>query len=393
MQASPRTALVRVEERRRARRVRAMRVLFAVGLLAWTSLAVWWAAYFYISYKQLRETTMRAYAAEELLVAIDLQTRGDASPVDMPAIFEISPLPLDEDELEFPHVQMPLGASAPTHAVVVAPRERQRLHHESRSKFIMLAGEGSVLVGLLFVCFIILYRMLVTQWRLNRQTEAFVSAVTHELKSPIAGLRALLDTLESIELPAADRAAYYSMGQNEARRLDRLVNNVLLSSRLEGASYRPHPLPVNLAATLEKVAARKRLIVEELGGDIDIDIVVGADSVTVDPEALETTVSNLVDNALKYAPNAPRIRLETRAVKKDRVEIRVSDNGVGIARDELRHVFNKFWRSRATEQTQTKGTGLGLFIARELIRANGGEMRVESDGVGKGSSFIIELPA
>lgn len=391
MNASPRTALVRVEERRRTRRVRAMRVLFALGLLAWTSLAVWWAAYFYISYKQLRETTMRAYAAEEMLVAIDLQTRGDASLVDMPEIFEISPLPLDEDELVFPHVKMPLGSSEPTRAVVVAPKERQRLHHESRAKFIMLAGEGSVLVGLLFVCFIILYRMLVIQWRLNRQTDAFVSAVTHELKSPIAGLRALLDTLTSIELPPDDRAAYYAMGLAEVRRLDRLVNNVLLSSRLEGASYRAHPLPVNLADTLEKVAARKRLIVQELGGDIEIVIV--ADTATVDPEAFEAAVGNLVDNALKYAPKMPRLRLETRAVKKDRVEIRVSDNGVGIGKDELRHVFNKFWRSRTTEETQTKGTGLGLFIARELIRANGGEMRVESDGPGKGSTFVIELPA
>lgn len=368
-----------------------MRVLFVLGLLAWTSLAVWWGAYFYLSYKQLRETTMRAYAAEELLVALDIQTRGDASLVDLPDIFEISPLPLDEDELAFPHVKMPLGASPPTHAVVVAPKERQRLHHESRAKFIMLAGEGSVLVGLLFVCFIILYRMLVSQWRLNRQTDAFVSAVTHELKSPIAGLRALLDTLKTIELPPDDRAAYYAMGQNEVRRLDRLVHNVLLSSRLEGASYRAHPQPVNLAETLERVVERKRLIVQELGGDIEM--MLGAHTATVDPEAFEATVGNLVDNALKYTPGPPRLRLETRPVDGGHVEIRVTDNGVGVARSELRHVFNKFWRSRTTEKTQTKGTGLGLFIARELTRANGGELRVESDGVGKGTTFIIELPA
>lgn len=390
MRNPQRTALARVDERRRARRVRTMRVLFVLGLLAWTSLAVWWAAYFYRSYQQLRETTMRAYAAEELVVARELGPNPTQPARGLPAIFEVVPLPLDEDTLSFPYVELPLGPADKTHALVVAELERRRLHHESRTKLIMLAGEGSVLVGLLFLVFIGMYRMLVSQWRLNRQTEAFVSAVTHELKSPIAGLRALLETLRNIEMPASDRATYHAMGLDEVRRLDRLVNNVLLSSRLEGASYTAHPLPVPLGATLERIAERKRLYAHEQGGDIHVTI--DTDVATMDPEAFEIVVENLVDNALKYSPVSPDIHIAARRAGDDVVEVRVSDNGSGIARDDLHHVFDKFWRSRRTEQTQTKGTGLGLFIARELARASGGDLRVESDGVGKGATFVLVLP-
>lgn len=391
MRNPQRTALARVDERRRTRRVRAMRVLFGLGLVAWTSLAVWWAAYFYRSYQQLRETTMRAYAAEELLVARELGQTSLPPAQALPAIFQVVPLPLDEDTLSFPYVELPVAAGDKTHALVVAETERRRLHHESRTKLIMLAGEGSVLVGLLFVCFIVMYRMLVSQWRLNRQTEAFVSAVTHELKSPIAGLRALLETLRSIQMPAEERATYHAMGLDEVRRLDRLVNNVLLSSRLEGASYTPHPQPIDLRATLQRIGERKRLYAHEQGGEITVSI--GAEVATFDPEAFEIVVENLVDNALKYSPVAPAIEIDARPAPAAMVEVRVRDNGHGIARDDLPHVFDKFWRSRHTEQTQAKGTGLGLFIARELARASGGELRVESEGLGKGTTFVLVLPA
>lgn len=388
MRTASRTPLGRIEERRRLRRVRWMRALFVFGLVAWTSLAVWWATYFFRSYRELREMTMRAYQAEAYILARALAEHPPGA-LTLPPLFEVAPLPLDRDTRRFPFVTLPPGSPEPTHALVLSPTERVRLHHESRTKLIMLAGEGTVLIGLLFVVFIVLYRMLVSEWRLNRQTEAFVSAVTHELKSPIAGLRALLDTLESLELSANERATYHALGQVELKRLDRLVNHVLLSSRLEGASYEANPTPMDVGALLVRLVERKALLAEERGGTVELKGIPA--TATFDPDAFEIIVQNLIDNAVKYSVGAPRVSVETRR-KGARVCVVVRDEGAGLDEEERRHAFDKFWRSRESDRTQAKGTGLGLFIARELARAGGGNLRVESEGRGKGATFTLELP-
>lgn len=388
MRTASRTPLGRIEERRRLRRVRWMRALFVFGLVAWTSLAAWWATYFFRSYRELREMTMRAYQAEAYILARALAEHPPGA-LTLPPLFEVAPLPLDRDTRRFPFVTLPPGSPEPTHALVLSPTERVRLHHESRTKLIMLAGEGTVLIGLLFVVFIVLYRMLVSEWRLNRQTEAFVSAVTHELKSPIAGLRALLDTLESLELSANERATYHSLGQVELKRLDRLVNHVLLSSRLEGASYEANPTPISVDALLERLVERKALLAAERGGSVTLAAT--PTQATFDPDAFEMIVMNLIDNAIKYSEGAPHVRVEAHG--GERVRVLVRDDGAGLDEEERRHAFDKFWRSRDADRTQSKGTGLGLFIARELARAGGGDLRVESEGRGKGATFVLELPA
>lgn len=387
-----RTSLGHLEGRHEARRILAMRVLFIVGLLAWTSLAAWWATYFYRSSIEVRRATLRAYSAEERLSVFELEQRQlDAVQAQQElagTVFVLSPVPLSEDEESYPHEV--LRGRLTGQAIAVSDAERQRLKTALHRKMVMLAGEGSLLVGLLFACLLALYRMLMGELTLRRHQESFVHSVTHELKSPLAGLRSLLQTLATLDIPKADRASYAELGVREIDRLDHLVANILLSSKLEAESFRPEISEVDVGALLAALRQSKAHLFEERGGALEL---VQADQAfaQADTEAVETIVANLVDNALKYSPATPLVRL---AVRRDGrwLHVDVTDNGIGLSPAEAAKVFQKFYRAPPGEQHYAKGSGLGLFIARGLAESLGGQLQVRSEGAGKGSTFTLSLP-
>jgi signal transduction histidine kinase len=390
---APRPVLGAVEDRRETRRRLFMRLVFLVGLLAWTSLAAWWATYFYLSTLDVRNTTLRAYSAEERLEALQLEQKGlteaQARAELEGTVFTLAPVPLSAEESEYPNEILRGGLK--DRAVIVRPAERARLATQLRRKMIMLAGEGSLLVGLLFACLMALYRMLMGELHLRRHQESFVHAVTHELKSPLTGLRSLLQTLSTLDVPKEERRSYLELGVREIDRLDHLVANILLSSRLEAEAFRPNIADVDLAVQLGRLRDNKQHIFQERGGSISLQVPAGLRA-RADAEALETILENLVDNAIKYAPEHPTVKLSARTSGK-RVLIDVADNGIGLSAADLEHVFNKFYRAPTGEQRQAKGTGLGLFIARALARTLGGELSASSEGPGKGTTFTLELPA
>jgi len=374
----------------RESRIVVARVLFVAGLLAWASLTAWWALYFHISFQQTRAATLRAYAAEERLAAVALH----ASVIEPDVLlartpFTLAPLPLADEVLEFP--TMPIGGAAGNLALVLRPEERDRLRSEARRKGAMLAGEGSVLVLLMLGMLVALYRMLIGEWRLARQTESFMHAVTHQLRSPLAGLRALLQSLSTIRLAPEERDTYLRMGLQEVERLDHLVGNILLSSRIESRVFRPRVESVDLAGALEKLRARKELQFRERGGSLQAQAAPGA-TASCDPEALETILENLVDNAFKYAGRSPVVRL---AAGREGLFARVvvEDEGPGLAPEEREKVFQRFYRARRGEGENARGTGLGLHIARSLARACGGELRAEGGTGGRGARFVLALRA
>jgi len=391
--ATRRAVLGRVEDRRDVGRLQATRLLFVVGLVAWSSLAAWWATYFYRTTIEVRDATVRAYAAEEKLEAIEQEQLGldvDGARKSLAGtVFTVAHLPFSADEEEYPY-QVLRGHLA-ENAIVVRPEERLRLRTQLRRKMIMLLGEGSVLIGLLFVCLMVLYRMLMGELGLRRHQESFVHAVTHELKSPLTGLRSLLQNFATIDIPRADRATYVELGIREIDRLDRLVANILLSSRLEADAFQPRVVAVDIAATLLRIQEHKRRLFQERGGDVLVDAPAGLQA-QADPEALEMVLENLVDNALKYGLERPTVRLEARA-KGRRVTVVIADNGVGLSPADLAQVFDKFYRAPAGEVRHAKGSGLGLFIAKGLARTLGGDLTVQSEGVNRGATFTLELPA
>lgn len=228
--------------------------------------------------------------------------------------------------------------------------------------------------------------------RIRRQ-DSFVDGVTHELKSPLASLRLALDTLDRRNLSDADRDRFLGVMRRDVDRLQLFIEHILEAGRLQN-NERPVELEdTDLIALVDRcvgqIAERHRVPVDTFAVDTDG---LGAHPVLeTDGLAVEIALLNLLDNAVKYADGEPRVELVAGREPSGRVRIAVRDHGVGLERAELTRIFNRFYRVAVTGRI--RGTGLGLFVSRGLVRTLGGDLVADSDGPGHGSTFTLTLPA
>ena len=257
---------------------------------------------------------------------------------------------------------------------------------------------GLLIVGILLFPFIITGVVLntiflVREIRRNEQHEAFINAVTHELKTPVASLKLYLQTLQNHQVDEAKRQEFYQTMLEDSDRLLATIEQVLRAGQIGARVHHGHRLPVDLSALVQECLAlartRYRLPAEAL--TYRESLTRGQDRrVLGDEDALRTVVSNLVDNAIKYSGRDVRVSVELDHTNDTTIALRVRDAGVGISPAERKRIFKRFYRIPGT--ARVKGAGLGLFIVRSLVSRHGGKVFVESDGVGQGSAFIIELP-
>jgi signal transduction histidine kinase len=224
----------------------------------------------------------------------------------------------------------------------------------------------------------------------RRQT-SFIDSVTHELKTPLASLKLAAETLARPELEADRRELLRVMMLQDVSRLVNLVDGILDASRLAGGQEDNDYGEVVLADVIEHVAAetgrRHQLGDEIFEFDLDEDMVV-----FVDPMALRTIMSNLIDNAIKYSDGAPKIRIQTGRVDDRYVQIAVADNGIGIGKGDLKRIFQRFYRVPEEAVRSRHGTGLGLFVVAALVKQLGGRIEASSLGRGSGTTIRVQLP-
>jgi two-component system, OmpR family, sensor histidine kinase SenX3 len=249
---------------------------------------------------------------------------------------------------------------------------------------------GTLLFLLLIGGLGLLVILLLREVQLNERQSNFISAVTHELKTPVASLRLYLDTLELRELPDARRREFYGTMRQDLERL-----NSTISSILDAAMYQDRrvldPQPCDLAR-LARRAVELTLVRNQLPGEaVRYD---GPESLMLrgDPAALDTAVLNLLDNAVKYSREKVDVEVELRVDAGGRARLRVRDQGIGMNRAQLAFIFNRFYRIGAEVRRSRTGTGLGLFIVRSVVRAHRGAVSAESPGPERGSTFTITLP-
>lgn len=246
---------------------------------------------------------------------------------------------------------------------------------------VLFAG---VLVGLIF--FLI---SLIKQIRLNRAQQNFIDSVTHELKTPLTSLKLHLQTLQRGKATPEQASQFHTVMLEDVERLSLLLDHVLQAARLERRQ----------AIALEAVALKPLL--DEVAGTIrdryglepDAIRVEGADAeVRGELGGLHMVFLNLLDNAVKYSGESVHVRVAVRGLNAGGAEIALRDRGVGLAPRDLKRVFQRFYRV-GTEMTRTRpGTGLGLYIVRETLHLLGGRIRAESEGEGKGTTFVVQLP-
>jgi two-component system, OmpR family, sensor histidine kinase SenX3 len=226
--------------------------------------------------------------------------------------------------------------------------------------------------------------------RLEAVRRDFVANVSHELKTPVGALSLLAEAIQdAADEPAAVRRFADRM-QREGWRLGRLVQELIELSRLQGADPLPTPAIVDVDRIVAEALDRTRLAAESAG----IAVVSGGDTrlaVRGSEAQLVTALANLVDNAVAYSPVGTRVAVGTRR-REGSVEISVSDQGIGIAEQDLERVFERFYRSDPARSRATGGTGLGLAIVKHIASNHGGGVSVWSVE-GSGSTFTLRLPA
>ncbi|HEX8354065.1 MAG TPA: HAMP domain-containing sensor histidine kinase [Pyrinomonadaceae bacterium] len=235
---------------------------------------------------------------------------------------------------------------------------------------------------------------LVREIRRNEQHDAFINAVTHELKTPITSIRLYLETLKSREVDAARRAEFYDIMLADSDRLQHTVEQVLHAGRTAHERRPSNVSLVDLSQLVRECLDLARLRYDLGPEALRYDETPGAAGAGVagDREELRAVISNLLDNAVKYSGDAVSVSVEVAEAGERLLSVRVTDRGIGIHRNQLKRVFKRFYRVPGHFMARFKGTGLGLFIVRSIVERHGGRVYAESDGLGRGSTFTIQLP-
>ena len=251
---------------------------------------------------------------------------------------------------------------------------------------------GVIFFGVIIAGMVLNTIFLVREIRRNEQHDSFINAVTHELKTPITSIRLYLETLQKRNVEEEKRQHFYGIMLEDTDRLLRTVEQVLKASSVaqkkDVQKFRPIVVEPVLRECMNLVTTRHHLATEALHWAKEPS---PGDHYTVlgELEELRTAFLNILDNAVKYSRDDVDVAVDLVAPSIDRLEIRVTDKGIGIQRGDLKRVFKRFYRAT---NPGVKGSGLGLFIVRAIAKRHGGKVTAFSEGAGRGTTVTIDLP-
>jgi len=382
---------------------RGLYIIFALTLMALFALASWWIVFLKNAIELECQTSLQSLDIRAMLEASRL---GDIKEPPMPG-----PIPGKSDlEIVFQKdgfsrsaaenfVCKPLNlysgfSIAPLHPgayVRLSDTAIEKLRKKLSRRRLMVYGESSLLIVLLGVCTFMLYRMLRLSGRHYLKMEQFIASVTHEMKTPLTGLKSMLQTFIAGRVPADKSQLLYAMGLKETERLEHTVENILVAGRIRTGGYDLKIIPTDIRSLVERFHAHR---LHYLTGSVSsLQLVMRKNepvSALCDSRAVEIILENLTDNAFKYGGPSPEIRIEAKAVD-NQVEISVTDKGLGFSNADLDSIFTPFDRLDDANKTSTHGTGLGLSISLELAQKMNGSLKAMSPGPGKGSTFTLIL--
>ena len=251
---------------------------------------------------------------------------------------------------------------------------------------------GTLLLAMIISGVVLNTTFLVREVRRNEQHDAFINAVTHELKTPVASIRLYLDTLLARPLDDTKRREFYRIMVEDSDRLLATIEQVLRTGRIGSTTHHKLNLSrIDLNGVVEECLNRARTMHHVAPESLEYrpgppSIILG------DPDELRAAVSNLIDNAVKFSGPQVKVSVETGPLDGKFVAVRVKDQGPGIPKVELKSIFKRFYRVPGPLATRVKGTGLGLYIVRSVAKRHGGRAWAESEGPGQGSTFVLQLP-
>ncbi len=227
--------------------------------------------------------------------------------------------------------------------------------------------------------------------RLEAVRRDFVANVSHELKTPLTSISGYAETLLQDVPDAETTRRFLAIIVSNARRMQRLVDDLLDLSRIEAGRWQPRPEPVDVGAVVREVWATLAERAAQRGVAFTMDVPPDAATLVADPDAVRQVLTNLLDNSLRYTAAGGTIAARSRA-RDGGIELSVADDGAGIAREHLPRIFERFYRVDASRSREEGGTGLGLSIVKHLLEAHGGRVAAESE-LGRGTLIRCWFPA
>lgn len=239
---------------------------------------------------------------------------------------------------------------------------------------------------------IIVLQDITKQHRLENMRKEFVANVSHELRTPLTTIKSYTETLLDGALDDTNIAkTFLNVVDNEADRMTRLVSDLLELSRLDSKETRWNKTAVNSGQIVKEVVSKLHMSIKQKNQEIKVDIPEDTPDIFADKDKMEQVLQNILSNAIKYTPEEGKIYVKLEK-SNNMVKITIEDTGVGIPKDDLPRIFERFYRVDKTRSREQGGTGLGLSIARELVEAHDGKIDIKSQ-LGKGTSVIVSIPA
>ena len=346
--------------------------LLLVGIAVFVMAQLAWWLYFQNAYvERVSRDTIQSWHRDASLVNALLAVGGNAA--------------LLADT--YPHLQLSeQGARVdPEAEASFLSRQERRLR--------MFAFECAGFVSLMLVAFALMGRRLRVERELKLQQQNFLSAVSHELKTPMSSMRLLVETVLLRPLPASKQQEYLRLMEGELSRLEQLSETVLASTRLEaGEANAPKLEQLDLTECVSEFLSGHRGSFEARGARINFTAPAQELPVNVDPASISLILTNLIDNAIKYSPGAEKpihIELEGRG---HLVRMHVSDQGLGIPAGVGQKVFERFYRVGSEMVRTAPGVGLGLHLVRQAAESMNGWIRHQPGPTGRGTCFTVSFP-
>jgi two-component system phosphate regulon sensor histidine kinase PhoR len=274
------------------------------------------------------------------------------------------------------------------HLIIVVPDFKRQIWASLR--WVIIGAVTFMLV--IIAAFYVTVKSLLNQKKLSEIKSDFINNMTHEFKTPLATISLAVDALKNEKVQASPEKARYFTGiiKEENIRMNKHVETILQAALMEKQELQLQLTPLHVHEIIQYNLDNFQLQLQSQDGQVKLLLNAKNDLISADEVHFSNLISNLIDNAIKYSDGKPVIEITTHSTKNS-IIIQIADNGIGMSKETVKRIFEKFYRAHTGNLHNVKGFGLGMSYVKTVIDAHKGKIKVEST-LGKGSTFIIEMP-
>ncbi len=363
-------------------------ILFSISILSLATLVTWWAVFIKTSIEQVHEFHYDSMYNSARFLALSIGHNKSIEPTI--GVIELDKrLQITRSDSATGNIVVPLVPFWQDYSISPRPEYVDQIERTFSRQTLMVIGESSVLFLVIIVCILMLYRVIFLERRATKELKEFWSRITHELKTPITGIKAFLQTLQIQEFTREELAPLVQMALREVERQEMLAENLLVGQRIRREGFGLKLRSIDLVSRVSDFFEEHKIIIPTGSFTLEIDCQKDL-SVIADPDALWVILENLTDNALKYGGQPPSFICRVFDTDKFGV-VEFKDMGTGFNPSQADKIFDAYQRLTDELPAGRHGTGLGLYISRNLARKMGGNIVALSEGNDKGAIFIVTL--